>query len=99
MLTRTVGLGTRSYPIHIGAGLVHDAGRLLAPILPAPRAVVVSNPVVAALWLAPLRASLSTAGIASEAILVPDGEAHKSLKTLEDILTRLLECRAERQRR
>ncbi len=27
---------------------------------------------------------------------MPDGEAHKSLKTLEDILTRLIECRAER---
>ena len=96
MLTRTVGLAERSYPIHIGAGILGDAGRLLAPILPVPRAVVVSNPVVAALWLAPLCAALSAAGISSDAILVPDGEVHKTLRTLEDILTRLLECRAER---
>jgi 3-dehydroquinate synthase len=96
MLTLTVGLDARSYPIHIGAGVIREAGRLLAPILPIPNVVVVSNPVVAALWQAPLRASLSAAGIASEAILVPDGEAHKTLQTLEDILTRLIECRAER---
>jgi 3-dehydroquinate synthase len=96
MLTRSVGLDARSYPIHIGAGLIREAGRLLAPILPAPRTVIVSNPVVAAHWLAPLRESLSAEGIASEAILVPDGEAHKTLQTLEAILTRLIECRAER---
>ena len=96
MPTLTVGLDARSYPIHIGAGVMREAGRLLAPILPIPNVVVVSNPVVAALWQAPLRASLSAAGIASKAILVPDGEAHKTLQTLEDILTRLIECRAER---
>jgi len=96
MLTRTVRLAERSYPIHIGAGILGDAGKLLAPLLAAPRVVVVSNPVVAALWLAPLRTALSAGGIASEAILVPDGETHKTLRTLEDILTRLLECRAER---
>jgi 3-dehydroquinate synthase len=58
--------------------------------------VIVSNPVVAAHWLAPLRASLSAAGIACESILVPDGETHKSWATLHDLLTRLLEVHAER---
>jgi 3-dehydroquinate synthase len=96
MLTLNVGLGARSYPIHVGAGLVPDAGRLLAPVLPAPRTVIVSNPVVAASWLQPLRASLSAAGIASDAILVPDGESHKTLQTLDTIITRLIELRAER---
>ncbi len=67
MRTLDVALGERSYPIHIGAGLLRRAGALLAPLLPRPRAVIVSNPVVAALWLDPLRASLAAAGIDAEA--------------------------------
>ena len=96
MRTLTVALGARSYPIHIGAGTLRDAGQLLAPCLPAPRAVVVSNAVVAAHWLAPLRASLAAAGIAAETLLLPDGEAHKTWATLHDVLTRLIEQGAER---
>jgi len=94
--TLRVALGERSYAIHVGAGLLRDAGALLAPLLPLPRAVIVSNPLIAAHWLASLRASLSAAGIACESILVPDGETHKSWSTLHDLLTRLLELRAER---
>ena len=79
MTTLTVDLGARSYPIHIGAGVLRQAGALLAARLPAARrVVVVSNPVVAAHWLAPLRASLAAADIAAEALMIPDGEAHKS---------------------
>ncbi len=96
MRTLCVGLGARSYPIHVGAGLIRDAGRLLAPILPAPQAVIVSNPVVAASWLQTLQESLSAAGIASDDILVPDGESRKTLHTLDAVITRLIELRAER---
>ena len=96
MTTLTVDLGARSYPIHIGAGLLPRAGTLLAARLPSPRAVVVSNPVVAAHWLAPLRASLGATGVAVETLLVPDGEAHKSWQTVHDVLTRLLEIGADR---
>ena len=96
METLTVSLGERSYPIHVGPGLVGQAGALLAPLLPRPRVVVVTNPVVAALWLAPLRAGLESAGIASESIVVPDGEGFKSWPTLQDLLTGLIEQKAER---
>jgi 3-dehydroquinate synthase len=96
MRTVTVALGERSYPVHIGAGLLRDAGTRLAPLLAAPRAVIVTNPVVAAHWLAPLRTSLAAAGVASETIVIPDGETHKTWATLHDVLTRLLEIRAER---
>ena len=96
MRTIDVALGERGYPIHIGAGLLTRAGELLAPAFARPRAIVVTNPVVAARYLEPLRSSLQASGIASEAILVPDGEAHKSLATLDDVLTRLLQSKAER---
>ncbi len=60
------------------------------------RAVVVSNAGVSAHWLAPVRASLAAAGVGNETLLIPDGEAHKDWATLQDILTRLIEIRAER---
>jgi 3-dehydroquinate synthase len=94
--TVDVVLGARSYPVHIGAGLLADAGALLAPVLASPRAVIVTNSVVGAHWLATLRQSLGNAGVKSEVILVPDGETHKTLATLNDVVTRLLEIKADR---
>jgi 3-dehydroquinate synthase len=96
MHTVDVALGERSYPIHVGPGLLSEAGTLLAPRLPRPRALIVSNPIVARLWLDPLRQSLAAAGIDALPVLVPDGEANKTLATLSDLLTRFLEHGAER---
>ena len=95
MPTLTVALAERSYPIHIGAGLLARAGELLASPRPA-RAIIVTNPVVAAHHLAPLQAALSRSGVRCEPVLVPDGEAHKDWATLYDVHTRLLELGAER---
>jgi len=96
MHTLNVALGARGYPIHIGRGTLREAGPLLAPLLAAPRTIVISNATVAKAWRAPLCESLAGAGIASETLLIPDGEAHKTWATLHDVLTRLLEQRAER---
>ena len=96
MKTLEVALGERSYPIHVGPGLIAQAGALLVPLLAQPRVVVMTNPVVSSFWLAPLQRSLSASGIASESLAIPDGEAFKSWSTLQDVLTRLLEAKAER---
>jgi 3-dehydroquinate synthase len=96
VITVDVALGERSYPIAIGAGLLERAGEHLAPRLASPRAVVVTNPVVAKHWLGPLRASLGRAGIEAQVLMIPDGESFKSWDTLHDLLTRLLEMQAER---
>ena len=96
MHTVDVALGERSYPIHVGPGVLSRAGTLLAPLLPRPRVLVVSNPAVAAYWLEPLRSSLAASGIDAQPFLVPDGEAHKTLATLSDLLTRFLEHGADR---
>jgi 3-dehydroquinate synthase len=93
--TLQVGLGERAYPIHIGNGLLASAGEIIG--LPAgARAVIVTNAVVAAHHLAPLKASLRARDVDVDVVFLPDGEAHKNLRTLEDLLTRLLESRAER---
>ena len=95
MRTLTVGLGDRAYPIHIGAGLLSRTGELVEAGSSA-RAVIVTNAVVAAHHLAPLKTSLHERGAQVDVVLLPDGEAHKNLSTLNDLLTRLLELRAER---
>ena len=95
MRTLEVALGERTYPIHIGAGVLRDAGPLLAKRGVA-NAVVVTNSTVAAFWLAPLLESLAMAGIAAQTVQIPDGEAHKNWETLQAVVTRLLELRAER---
>ncbi|HEX4883164.1 MAG TPA: 3-dehydroquinate synthase [Casimicrobiaceae bacterium] len=95
MRTLDVALGERAYPIHVGAGVLDRAGELLSG-LATRRAVVVTNATVAAHWLPQLRRALAGGGFAVDVVLVPDGEAHKSMATLQDVLTRLLELGAER---
>lgn len=92
--TLEVELAGREYPIHIGAGALDRTGSIVAKL--SRRAIVVSNAGVSAHWLAPVRASLAAAGVGNETLLIPDGEAHKNWATLQDMLTRLIEVRAER---
>jgi len=93
--TLTVALDERSYAIHVGDRLLEQAGELLSPFA-SRRAVVVTNPVVAKHHLEPLQAALTSAAIATDVVVVPDGEAHKDWRTLYAIHTRLLELKAER---
>jgi 3-dehydroquinate synthase len=93
--TLTVALGDRSYPIHVGAGLLRRCGELLKS-LPSPRVVVVTNPTVAGHHLHALRAALSASSIPVDVVTVADGEQHKDWVTLYEIHTRLLELRADR---
>lgn len=93
--TLTVALGERSYPIHVGAGLLERAGALLKPLV-RQRAIVVTNPVVAELHLEPVQSALAGAGIKSDVIVIPEGETHKDWGTLYEIHTRLLELKADR---
>jgi 3-dehydroquinate synthase len=93
--TLVVALAERSYPIHIGAALLNGIGDLL-PATRSGRAVIVTNPVVAAHHLDPLQKGLERAGMRCDVIVVPDGEAHKDWATLYEIHTRLLGLKAER---
>lgn len=95
MRTLTVALDARSYPIHIGAGLVARADLLLAH-LKAPLAAIVSNETVAPLYLTGLASALRDQGVRVTEILLPDGEEHKNWQTLNHIFDALLENRCER---
>ena len=96
MQTLTVDLGDRSYPIHIGTGLL-DRADLIVPHLAQPRVAVVTNTTVAPLYLERLTNTLTAAGVAVHPIVLPDGEAYKNWETLNLIFDALLTWRAERK--
>lgn len=89
-----VDLGDRSYPILIGPGLLHDQ-QLLQPYLGVGKAVIITNDVVAPLYLEPAKQLLG-AHYAGE-IILPDGEEHKTLATVTSIYDWLLAEKADRQ--
>ncbi len=95
MRTLHVELGDRRYPIHIGAGLL-DHAALLLPHLKQKRVAIVTNEVVAPLYLARLEAALGAAGVRTDSVVLPDGEAHKDWPALNQIFDALLSSRAER---
>ncbi len=95
MQTLNVGLAERSYPIHIGAGLLGRA-ELLQPHLQSGKAAVISNTTVAPLYLDKLRAALEALNTAVISIVLPDGESYKNAETMGLIYDALLKNRCER---
>jgi 3-dehydroquinate synthase len=93
MESLSVALGSRAYPIHIGAGLISRA-ELYAPHLAAGSAAIVTNEVVAPLYLSKVRRALQGARVAE--IVLSDGEQAKSWETLNRIFDALLEARCGR---
>jgi 3-dehydroquinate synthase len=94
--TLTVGLGERSYPIHIGRGLL-DQAELLAPHLGSRRAAVVTNEVVAPLYAQAVERALEACGTQHFRIVIPDGEAEKRWETLDRVHSELLRAQADRK--
>ncbi len=92
----TVDLADRSYPIHIGPGLL-TRGELVAQHLPQRKVVIITNTVVAPLYLDALQTSLAQQQIAVQSIVLPDGEAYKDWQTLNQVFDALLAHRAERK--
>jgi 3-dehydroquinate synthase len=95
MQTLTVGLSDRSYPIHIGTGLLSNAA-LLAASIPRKRVAIVTNTTIAPLYLSQLQATLREIGVQSVEIILPDGEVYKTGETLNLIYDGLLTHRCER---
>lgn len=90
----TVALAERSYPIHIGSGLLADTA-LLRGSLAARKVAIVSNTAVAPLYAAALHAARQGQGETLD-IVLPDGEAHKNLDTLTRIFDVLVANRFAR---
>ena len=83
-----VELGERSYPIEIAAGLLQRP-EALTQAIKGKRVMIVTNTVVAPLYLE--RVSQLLTDYQVEHLILPDGEAHKTLATFECIMSALLE--------
>ncbi len=94
MKTLHVDLGSRSYPIHIGRGLL-DQAEWVAPHVRGRQVMMVSNTTVAPLYLE--RAQKAFAGFQLASVILPDGETYKTLETTNRIFDALLGKYFDRQ--
>jgi 3-dehydroquinate synthase len=92
----TVDFAARSYDVTIGRDVIDRAADHLPELPKAERAFVVADPVVAGTWLEPLAAGLAERGLATVHLLVPRGEAAKTLAVYETILHQLATQEAHR---
>lgn len=79
--------GQRSYPIFIGQDMLANPDYLL-PYISGKQVCIVSNETIAPLYLASLTALLSEYQV--DVVILPDGEAFKSLDTMNSIYDCLL---------
>ena len=80
MLTLTVDLAERSYPIHIGTDLLRQA-QLFTPHIVGRKVAIVTNTTVAPLYMQQLREALQDYELTE--IVLPDGESYKNWETLQ----------------
>ena len=91
-----VDLGERSYPIEIGTELLKDV-RLLSRTIRGKRLAIITNDVVAPLYLEKLTASLKQAGKQVISIVLPDGEQEKNWESLMKIFDFLMQNKCDRK--
>ena len=80
--TVSVALGSRSYDVVIGAGLIGEAADRIGPLLSRTRVAIVTDDTVGGKHLDALTAALAEGGIESTALRLPPGEATKDWANL-----------------
>ncbi len=91
-----VPLGSRSYPIKIGSGLLASLGRECARLHLANRCAIISDVNVARRYARAARQSLSRSGFEPVLITVPAGETAKSMTSVQACYDQLARHRLER---
>lgn len=86
----------RQYPIHVGSGLLDD-GDIYARYIVGKQVMIVTNDVVAPLYLDKVRAQLETRGFSVHHVILPDGEQHKTVEMVERVWRALLEINSNRR--
>jgi 3-dehydroquinate synthase len=90
VITLTVDLGERSYPIHVGRELL-GRGDLLREALAGDDVLTVTNETVAPLYLATVEDGLR--GLRMRNVVLPDGERYKTWEVMNRIFDALLQHR------
>lgn len=90
-----VGLGERGYDIHVGHGLLANAGALLKPFARGP-VPVVTDAIVGEIHLASFLDACGKSGIDARPVVMPPGEGSKSFAGLEKLSGELLNAGVDR---
>ena len=93
MRTLELDLGDKSYPIYIGQDLLSKA-ELITPYIHGKQVMIVTNTTVAPLYLEQVKSLLGDYQLAE--VILPDGEEFKTLDTVNQIFTALLEAKFDR---
>jgi len=91
-----VRLGSNSYNIYIGSGLLTQTARWLKESGFAGKLVIITNPIVKRLYGNALKQSLAREGFKVAVLQVPDGEEQKSLEVAGRLYNQLTDLYAER---
>lgn len=91
----TVDLGTRAYPIYIGAGVLNKPAHYV-PHIKGRHVALVTNQTLLPRYGEHVRDMLQSIGKCVTLIVLPDGEAYKTWATLNLIFDKLLEVGADR---
>ena len=96
MVRVTVPIPGRPYDVCVGSGTIASIASLLPDLPGAATAFVVADQTVAARWFEPLASSFGGAGLATVPLIVPEGEAAKTLRVYETLLHQLATQEAHR---
>jgi len=91
-----VRLGSNSYQIHIGSGILMQTGHQLKQNGFAGNLVIITNPIVKRLYGDTLKENLTRDGFRVITLQVPDGEEQKSLEVAGRLYNELTNSYAER---
>ena len=91
-----VRLGSHSYEIQIGSGLLTQTGQQLKGIGFGDKLVIITDPTVKSLYGHILKQHLTSGGFKVALLLVPEGEDQKSLETAGRLYDELSNFHAER---
>jgi 3-dehydroquinate synthase len=94
----TVKLKSAPYDVLIGHGLLRDAGKSIVRTLRGKPALcmVVTSTRIQKLWGRELEKSLRAAGIRFQIIAIPDGEAQKTIATVDLLMQKFVAAGADR---
>jgi 3-dehydroquinate synthase len=95
-ITVQVALGTRTYDILIGRGLIGSLGAGINALRPGAKCAIVTDATVAKHHLAAAEAALKSAGTESSSIVVAEGEGSKSYATFQTVCEAMIAARIER---
>ncbi len=91
-----VATPTGEYPIILGDDILGEAGKLLGERGFTGKCAVVANPTVGQYYAEPTLNSLRDAGFQPVLCEIPDGEAHKTLRTVSTLYDQFLAAELER---